>query len=387
MTRKPRETDTSSRNHAELDPGGFHELAEKSHTLPASWYFDDSIYRLEHDAIFYRNWWYQCHVSDLPDPGDYYAGQVVDQDIFIIRDDTGTLRAFYNVCSHRAHPLVEGSGNTRLIVCPYHQWCYRADGCFHGARGRDSLRDWIPDNADLKPVRLENYGGLLFVNLDADAAPLISQSPKFLADMQACCPRLDQLVRVRRFEREIKANWKTVIDNNHECYHCQANHKSLMALVDYDNKATWSNDDITFSHAVERKSLDNPAYSVDESTLEQDSLFGYVWPNTIPLFFPGTPAMLLFQVLPLAPERSLVRHDYFFLSRDPSPQESEFMHWFSQVLASEDIDLCEKVQHGLHSRAYTQGRFVVDRNHVEFSEHHVHFFQQLVLKALKQYEI
>ena len=75
-------------------------------------------------------------MSDIPKAGDYYAGHVADQAIFIIRGDDGRIRAFYNVCSHRAHPLLHGQGNARRIVCPYHQWCYRADGRFREARGR-----------------------------------------------------------------------------------------------------------------------------------------------------------------------------------------------------------------------------------------------------------
>ncbi|MDH3740472.1 MAG: Rieske (2Fe-2S) protein [Hyphomicrobiales bacterium] len=151
------------------------DSAEASWTLPAEWYFDPAIFAREREAIFYRTWVYQCAANELPEPGDYYCGSVADQEIFIVRGGDGILRAFYNVCSHRAHPLLEGQGNARLIVCPYHQWCYQADGCFRGARGKDALKDWSPENADLKPVRLEEYAGLLFVNLDADAEPLAPQ--------------------------------------------------------------------------------------------------------------------------------------------------------------------------------------------------------------------
>ena len=232
---------------APLDAGRFDpESAENSWTLPADWYHRPDVYAREREAIFYRTWWYQCHVSDLPNPGDYYCGSIDDQNIFIIHGGDGEFRAFYNVCSHRAHPLLEGQGNCKLIVCPYHQWSYQSDGCFRGARGRESLKDWVPDNADLKPVALENYGGLLFVNLAPDATPLREQAASFLRDMYDVCPRLDELVRVERREFEVAANWKTLIDNNHECYHCAVNHKSLMELVDYRNKAVWSNDRITF---------------------------------------------------------------------------------------------------------------------------------------------
>lgn len=368
---------------APLDAGLFDpQSPERSWTLPAEWYYRPEIYQREHEAIFYRTWWYQCHASDVPNPGDYYCGEIADQGVFIIRDNDGALGAFYNVCSHRAHPLLEGRGNTKLIVCPYHQWCYESDGCFRGARGRNTLKDWTPDNANLKPVRVENYGGFLFVNLDGGATPLREQAPKFIRDMYANCPRLDDLVRVERREFDVAANWKTLVDNNHECYHCAANHKSLMELVDYDNAATWSDDGITFTHIVEDKSLDNTAYAVDPDSIEQSSMFGYIWPSHIPLFFPGTPSMVMFQILPTGPETSRVRHDYFMLNRTPNAQEQSFMDWFSGTLAMEDIGICEKVQKALHSRGYRQGKFVIDRDHVEFSEHHVHFFQKFVYEAL-----
>ncbi len=374
---------TRSTKAMPLDAGRFDpDSAEASSTLPASWYYEPEIYRREHEAIFYRTWWYQCHVSDLAKPGDFTCGAVADQKIFIMRGRDNELRAFYNVCSHRAHPLLEGQGNKVLITCPYHQWCYNSDGTFRQAGGRETLEGWIPDNADLKPVRLENYGGFLFVNLDPDAKPLIEQAPQLMKDFYTCCPRLDDLVRVERREREVAANWKTLVDNNHECYHCDANHKSLMELVDYDNKAVWSDDGITFSHTVERKKLDNSAYALNDVAIEQDSLFSYIWPSLIPLFFPGTPSAVMFQVLPTGPETSTVRHDFYFLSRAPSEQEQAFMDWMTNVLVPEDVALCEHVQQGLHSRGYDQGRFVVDRDHVAFSEHHVHFFQRFVYQAL-----
>ncbi len=365
-----------------LDAGKFAARAEDSTTLPSDWYHDPEIYRLEHEAIFYRTWWYQCHVSDLPEPGDFHAGEVADQGIFIIRGGDDQLRAFYNVCSHRAHPLVEGSGNKRLIVCPYHQWRYRPDGRFHGARGREAPSDCPVADADLKPVRVENFGGLLFVNLDSQAQPLAEQAGDFLADMRRCCPRLDDLVRVERYEFDVAANWKTVIDNNHECYHCAANHKTLMELVAYDGKARWSDSGITFSHAVDRRRFDNGAYALEAAKVEQEPLFGYIWPATIPLFFPGSASLCLFQVLPTGPETTRERWDFYFVSEALDAQERGLVDYIRTCLTQEDVGLCERVQKGLHSRGYRQGRFIVDRTQSHYSEHHVHFFQKMVHDAL-----
>lgn len=368
--------------HPLLDAGRFDAVAENSWTLPSSWYFEPEIYRLEHEAIFHRTWWYHCHVGDVAGPGDYHVGEFAGQSVVILRGGDGVIRAFHNVCSHRAHPLLAGAGNTRLIVCPYHQWCYQTDGRFRGARGRDSLEDWIPENADLKPVRVEDFGGLLFVNLDPHATPLAEQAAKFLADMRRTCPGIEHFHRAERFERDVAANWKTVIDNNHECYHCAVNHPSLMELVDYDTKAAWSDDGITFSHAVEKKRLDNAAYALAPDAIAQESLFGYIWPCTIPLMFPGSPSLVVFQVLPTGPETTRERWDFYFSQAEPTDQERRFVAYVKETLIPEDVGLCESVQKGLHCLGYRQGRFVVDRAHSEFSEHHVHFFQKFVHDAL-----
>lgn len=366
-----------------FDPGRFDRQAENSWTLPSEWYFSPEIYRAEHEAIFYRGWWYQCHETDLPAPGDYYAGTVVDQGVLLVRGADGQVRGFYNVCSHRAHPLAEpGCGHAKLIVCPYHQWCYATDGRFRGARGRDTLKDWIPDNADLKPVRVESFGGLLFVNLDPQARTMADVAGKLLADMRAACPTLDRLVLAERFERDVAANWKTVIDNNHECYHCAVNHKTLLQIVAYEGQAVWSDDGITFSHKVARMPGEDMAYSRRGDRIDQESFFGFVFPTTIPLMFPGSPSLALFQVIPTGPETTRERWDFYFADREPSEQERRFMDYIKEVLVPEDVGLCERVQVGLRSRGYRQGRFVVDRDHPEFSEHHVHFFQRMVHDAL-----
>ena len=366
----------------DLDAGGFAARAEQSSTLPSNWYWDPAIWRLEHEAIFYRSWWYQGHASDLPKRGDYITGRIVDQNIVILRGHDGVLRAFHNVCSHRAHPLLEGCGNTTFITCPYHQWTCSTDGRFRQARGHETLKDWIPGNADLKAVRLEDYGGLLFVNIDPDARPLIDQAGKFLEHMWQACPRFSDLVRVCRWEIDVAANWETVVDNNHECYHCDVNHPSLMELVDYDGKAEWSDDGITFSHRIGRKDLDNGACRLNEDEVEQEALFGYIWPTHIPLMYPGSPHLAMFQVLPTGPETTRERRDFYFTFREPTNLEQRFMDYIRDVLVRENVSLCENVQQGLHSLGYRQGRFVVDRDHPEFSEHHVHFFQKMVLESL-----
>ncbi len=116
--------------------GGFDpDNAAESRTLPSTWYHDAEIFEPEKQRLFSRTWVYAGQVTDLVAPGDYLTALVGDQSVFVIRNDENELQAFYNVCSHRAHPLLEGSGNTKLIVCPYHQWCYKKNGQFRSAKG------------------------------------------------------------------------------------------------------------------------------------------------------------------------------------------------------------------------------------------------------------
>jgi len=318
-----------------LDIGKFDpDNAETSWSLPASWYYLPKIYHLEQQQIFRNTWNYQCHQSAVAGSGDEHYGSVAGQPVMIRH--------------------LPGSG---LVASN-------------------------PMNRD--PVALEIFAGFVFVNLDINAVPLRQQSGKFIDNVYRCCPRIDELKPVRRIERVVAANWKTLIDNNHECYHCAANHKSLMKLVDYENQALWSDDGITFSHEVKRKHLDSPAYALDPNRIEQDSLFGYIWPNLIPLWFPGTASAVLFQVIPTGPESSIARHDFYFTDSKLSAQEQEFVDYIDRELVPEDLLLCESVQRGLHSRGYRQGKLIVDHAHPEYSEHHVHFFQRLVYRALAQ---
>ena len=98
--------------------------------------------------------------------------------------------------------------------------------------------------------------------------------------------------------------------------------------------------------------------------------------------FPGSPSLIMFQILPTGPETSRERMDFYLLGSTPTEQEQHFIDFITGVLVPEDVGLCEGVQKGLHSLGYRQGRFVVDRTHPEFSEHHVHFFQKMVHDAL-----
>lgn len=362
--------------------GLFRTDPEESYTLPASWYTDPAMLAREKAAIFYQNWWYFCATGDLATPGAYVADRVVDQEVFVIRGADDRLRGFYNVCSHRAHPLLDGSGRVRSIVCPYHQWRYGLNGAFLTARGRDRLPAAACDQAHLKEIHVESVGPMVFVNLAPQPRPLAEMAAQLIADMRDACPRFDQLVRVERHEREVAANWKAIVDNNHECYHCDVNHRSLTTQIDFNGTYEWTDSEWTFSHRVKSRQHNGAAYPVAAGGQEQEALFAFLWPNLIPLFWPGTANLAVFQVIPREQERSVERWDFYLAHPEPTQQERGLIDYIKSTLIQEDVALCERVQRGLNSLGYRQGKFVVDRSRTNISEHHVHLFQRLVRDGL-----
>ena len=143
-----------------------------SFTLPSKWYLDAEVYEREKEAIFYRNWIYVTHVSALARAGDYATLKVADEHVFVVRDHKGALRAYYNVCRHRAHLLLEGHGNAKVITCPYHAWAYGLDGTLRNAPLSDDVPGFDKSQFCLAPVRVEELFGLGFQRrLSSQTAP------------------------------------------------------------------------------------------------------------------------------------------------------------------------------------------------------------------------
>ena len=181
--------------------------------------------------IFYKTWQYVAHESMLPDPGDYVSLRLCDENVFVIRSADGELRAFYNVCRHRAHELLQGSGNVRkMIVCPYHAWSYNNQGELLRAPMSEHRPEFDKADFCLRAIRLEVFCGCIFINLDENCSSLHSIAGDLEKDIQTHIPYLDELKYCGSNllgETRIDAGWKVVVDNYVECYHCRPAHKDL----------------------------------------------------------------------------------------------------------------------------------------------------------------
>ena len=347
------------------------------HTLPARWYTDPEIFALERERIFHRSWWYAGNAAEVAEPGSYVTTSLLDQDIVIIRGRDRELRAFYNVCSHRGHRLLEGKGRESVIVCPYHNWCYQTDGRFRSARGIDLVCDFDRQAANLKPVHVGICANLLFVNLDPAAEPLSALSSEMAADMAAHCPGLERLTLVHHHEVETRANWKTLVDNDLESYHAEVAHPALMGLLDYGTFEVWEYPGPT-CHAMTNTNPDNTAYRVGANDPVKRAIYTWLWPNTAFFIAPGRNNLAIFQIIPTGPETSLQHWDFYFEDTALTDSEKAYLDYTCDVLIPEDTSLYENVQRGLRSRGYDQGRLVINRDKPEWNEHHVHLFQKLV---------
>lgn len=356
--------------------------ASESFTLPARFYTDPAIYEAEKTAIFYKSWWCAGHKSQLPKPGSYITTEIHEQGVVVTRDQDGLLRAFYNVCQHRGHELVKGAGEARIFTCPYHAWTYNLDGSLRTARLTKALPDFKACDFALKPVRVEEFCGFVFVNLDQDAISLKEQSGALEDEIRKYVPRIDDMVFAQRDDYVIKANWKVVIDNFLECYHCHPAHRDFVDLVDMDSYRNIINGIYVSQISDAPRTTTAKAYSFEKGDVDFGYAGWYLWPNLTLWVYPGEPNISALIMIPDGTDRTIEHLDWFLPTTEVSDQVRQAMAYMDKTLQPEDIALCESVQRGLKSKGYNQGRFVIDPGHPELSEHGVHHFQRMVARAL-----
>jgi phenylpropionate dioxygenase-like ring-hydroxylating dioxygenase large terminal subunit len=201
-----------------------------AHTLPGRYFTSPEIFSEELEKIFLQRWLCVGREAQLAAPGQYFLQQVGPESIIVVRDRAGRLRAHYNVCRHRGTRICEAPGGqfSETIQCPYHAWTYTLDGRLIGAPSADTIEDFDKADWPLHPVATATWEGFLFINLAEDPepfeeayAPLIHRFRRF---------NLPALVPHRRIDYDLTCNWKFVVQNYSECYHCPLVHPALVKL-------------------------------------------------------------------------------------------------------------------------------------------------------------
>ncbi len=358
---------------------GFDPNPARSYSLSAEAYISQDWYDIELEAITKRTWRWVCHEEKLREVGCYVTVNVGDQPILIVRDKREELRAFYNVCKHRAHELLSGEGRTGAITCPYHAWAYDLTGQLRKAPETDNLEEFSTSEICLDQVQVEAFCGFVYVNLDPKAEPLHKISGDLGKEITHWAPDIKNLTFAHRLTYDIKSNWKNVVDNFLECYHCPTAHKDFCTLVDMDTYKVTTHG-IYSSHMAEAGKTANTAYSVEDATVTDHAVW-WLWPTTCIMRYPGRGNMIILNIIPVGPNRTLETYDFFLEESTPNEAELESVKYLDEVLQVEDIGLVESVQRGMNTPAFQQGRIVHDPEGSGKSEHAVHHFHGLVLDA------
>lgn len=361
---------------------GFDANPARSLSLRAEAYTNPKWYAYEQSAIFAKHWIWVCHIEKLRAPGAYTTATIAGRPIAIVRDKEGMLRAFYNVCKHRAHELLSGDGEVTRIMCPYHAWVYDLTGQLRRAPETESLENFDLNDICLDQVQVEEFCGFIYVNLDPDAPSLAAQSVDLATEVMHWAPDVGDLTFGHRLTYDIKSNWKNVVDNFLECYHCPVAHKDFCTLVDMDTYKVTTHG-IYSSHMADAGTSDNAAYDVSNATVRTHAVW-WLWPTTCLMRYPGRSSMIVLNIIPVSENRTLETYDFFLETPEPDAGEVEAIRYLDEVLQVEDIGLVESVQRGMETPAFQQGRIVHDPEGSGKSEHAVHHFHGLVLDAYEK---
>ena len=358
---------------------GYHHDPALSYSLSADAYTERNWFEADQKMILRQTWQWVCHEEKLRIPGSYVTTEIAAHPVAIVRDKSGELRAFYNVCKHRAHQLLSGEGKTNLITCPYHAWCYQLNGQLLRAPHTENLPDFSTTEVSLDRISVEVFCGFVFVNLDPDAKPLATASGDLKDEIGHWAPDIESLTFAHRLEYDIQSNWKNVVDNFLECYHCPVAHKDFCDLVNMDSYRVTTHG-IYSSHMADAGTAPNTAYDVSAATVKTHAVW-WLWPTTCLMRYPGRSSMIVLNIIPVAENRTLETYDFFLETEVPNEMEQDAIRYLDEVLQVEDIALVESVQKGMSTPAFNQGRIVHDPSGSGKSEHALHHFHGLVLDA------
>ena len=359
--------------------------SDGTRTLPASYYTDPAIWELEKTEIFFRTWQYACHASQLDAPGRFVTMAIFDQEVFLICDGDGEVRAFFNVCLHRGHPLVEGNGRKSRLVCPYHAWTYDLEGRLVGARGAERSGTVPKSEICLSPVRVERLLDFYFINLDPHAASLMDHAGELADSIAETVPDLDDYRLEPALEyvnAPFACNWKVLIDNQLECYHCENAHPGFSEVMDIGQTRNFIGSNLVRQHIPTVSDLDAPPFPYERSSDVHDGNFWTLFPNTILARLPGSPSLSISRLEPQAPDRTT--RVIQVLSRPDADRngDEERLQWLRDGVIAEDRALCEAVQRGMKQIGFSQGYYAVDADNNARCEEPVRFFHQRYLEAM-----
>lgn len=334
-------------------------------TAQAFVYRDPARYDAERARVFGRAWLFMAHVSELTNEGDVVAATIAGYPLIVVRTGDG-LKAFHNVCRHRAGPLFEGErGNCgKAFTCKYHGWVYTLDGRLRSARDFGAADGFDPRSYSLFDVKVEVWRGFVFVNVDAKA-PALADVLKPL-DAKIGARDLTALVHAERRTHDIGCNWKVYVENYLEGYHIPVVHPTLNDEVDASRYEVSVEGAVCFHRAP---------LKVQSAEAVYDGLWAFVQPHLgVNVYGHG---LMMERMVPLGLSGTRLVYDYY-LTPEVAADAAERARILSMsgVVTAEDKWICERVQENIAAGVYDAG--VLSPKH----EAGVGWFQRFVAEAV-----
>ncbi len=335
-------------------------------SLPGWLYHDQEFFAHEAERVFRPSWQVVCHVNDIPRPGDYHTFDFLNEAIVAIRGDDGAVRAFHNVCRHRASRLVDGpTGHCSLrLTCRYHAWSYDLRGNLAGIPFRDTFVGLDPAEHRLKPVETEVYHGFIFVRLQSGGLSVAEMMAPYEHEIAAY--RIAEMVPLGRVTTRPRAiNWKQISDNYSDSLHINVAHPGLTRLFGrgYGIEAgEWV--DKMWGQLREQPS-DNRSERMYQKYLppvphlpaDRQRLWCYfkLWPNTAIDIYPDQIDFM--QFLPMTATTSTIREiAYVHPDARREMKAARYLNWrVNRQVNKEDTALINSVQAGMASSSYDAG--------------------------------
>ena len=357
-----------------LDPGHYEAVRRpllEAETLPAWCYTSEVFFRAEKERIFKRYWSFVGRADELSSPGDFLCVDIASGPAVVLRGTDDRLRAFANSCRHRGARLLDGQGRCPAIVCPYHAWTYALDGCLVGAPDMAEAVAFDRSEHGLQALRLETWGGFIFITADPETAPLADHLGDLPAQFAAHDP--ERLRCTRRVSFDIAANWKLVAENALEAYHTGSVHRASLGRQEAEPIATrggWTGLRVLDEASVATlpgEPAPFPAIPGLAGDALRGTAFTLVYPATQFAF--AQDCVWWLDIRPLGPARTrLVLGSCFpeaTVAQTGFARQAEAYYRRWDLATPEDNGICEAQQHGLASDLRRPGRFAA----AEFAVH------------------
>ena len=351
-------------------------------SLAAKYYTDPEVFKLETNGLLARTWQFAGHASQLTETGDYFTFDLAGESLFCIKGRDGEIRTFYNVCQHRAHQLVSGQGQTRVVVCPYHAWTYELTGELRAGPNIKAVEGFDKSSICLTSVRTEVFLGFIFVNLDNDAKPMDDWFPNVRTELESYIPHWDTLAPLEWVEIPENCNWKVSVENYSECYHCTLNHPTFSTGVVRPETYDIQPQGYCLRHTTECNSMDAMTYDINSGFDKNDQYSSwFLWPMFSFQVYPGN-LLNTYHWRAVDADHVVVWRGWYSVGGEENDIVRQMAVQDRETTVAEDIGLVESVQRGLKSRGYVPGPLVVDPKCGVNSEHSILTLQRWMKESV-----